>query len=157
MDNKSLSHTRYKCQYHIVFIPKSNLFSISSSNPSINPTNILPITSAAIPNPRNKIHWVESIEEKSKYLVNMFGKNGWICSKCSNFNYESRKKCNRCGDDKNPRTLSEIKRKKEESNKNEKKKKEHKKDWVCSACGNLNYGFRKSLEEQFQDINGWWS
>ena len=22
MDNKSLSHTRYKCQYHIVFIPK---------------------------------------------------------------------------------------------------------------------------------------
>ena len=23
MDNKSLSHTRWKCQYHIVFIPKS--------------------------------------------------------------------------------------------------------------------------------------
>lgn len=22
MDNKSLSHTRWKCQYHIVFIPK---------------------------------------------------------------------------------------------------------------------------------------
>ena len=22
MDNKSLSHTRWKCQYHVVFIPK---------------------------------------------------------------------------------------------------------------------------------------
>lgn len=22
MDNKSLSHTKWKCQYHIVFIPK---------------------------------------------------------------------------------------------------------------------------------------
>ena len=22
MDNKSISHTRWKCQYHIVFIPK---------------------------------------------------------------------------------------------------------------------------------------
>ena len=22
MDNKSLSHTRWKCQYHIIFIPK---------------------------------------------------------------------------------------------------------------------------------------
>ena len=22
MDNRSLSHTRWKCQYHIVFIPK---------------------------------------------------------------------------------------------------------------------------------------
>ena len=25
MDNKSLSHTRWKCQYHIVFIPIANL------------------------------------------------------------------------------------------------------------------------------------
>ena len=24
MDNKSLSHVRWKCQYHIVFIPKYN-------------------------------------------------------------------------------------------------------------------------------------
>ena len=26
MDNKNLSHTRWKCQYHIVFIPKYGIF-----------------------------------------------------------------------------------------------------------------------------------
>ncbi len=26
MDSKSLSHTKWKCQYHIVFIPKPELF-----------------------------------------------------------------------------------------------------------------------------------
>ncbi|MCQ2820275.1 MAG: zinc finger Ran-binding domain-containing protein [archaeon] len=57
----------------------------------------------------------------------------------------ARKKCNRCGEDKKPRTLSEIKKKKGETAEIEKKKnKEHKKDWICSYCGNLNYGFRKN-------------
>ena len=25
MDNRSLSHTKYRCQYHVVFIPKSEI------------------------------------------------------------------------------------------------------------------------------------
>ena len=74
--------------------------------------------------------------KNNDYLVEMFGKKGWICKLCNNFNYESRLKCNRCGITKMPKTIIEIKSKVEE---------EHKLEggWICNHCKNLNYSFRK--------------
>ena len=63
---------------------------------------------------------------KDENLVEKFGKKGWICLLCKNFNYENRTKCNRCGIIKNPKNI--IINKKD--------------DWICSKCKNLNYSFR---------------
>ena len=30
-----------------------------------------------------------------EYITHMFGRRGWICDLCNNFNYLGRKKCNR--------------------------------------------------------------
>ena len=37
------------------------------------------------------------------YTIEMFGRRGWICELCNNFNYETRKKCNRCHINKKPK------------------------------------------------------
>ena len=78
----------------------------------------------------------------------MFGRTGWICNKCNNFNFESRNRCNRCFCNKDPKTIEEINKKKEEREKKKIKKKqkekEKKTDWLCLNCQNLNYGFRKN-------------
>lgn len=85
-----------------------------------------------------------NINKPEEYLLEMFGRIGWICNQCNNFNYETRNKCNRCGVTKSPKKLSEIKKKKErDSSKEKKKNKEHKGDWICPQCSNLNFGFRK--------------
>ena len=84
-------------------------------------------------------------DDPKEYLLEMFGRLGWICNKCNNFNYETRNRCNRCSADKDPRSLIEIqkKNKEKEEAQNKKKNKEQKVDWVCSHCSNLNFGFRK--------------
>ena len=69
------------------------------------------------------------------YLVKMFGRIGWICEKCENFNYENRKKCNRCGIQKRPKRIFNEDAEKRKGNK-------HKEDWVCKYCANVNYPFR---------------
>lgn len=86
-----------------------------------------------------------NIDRPEEYLLEMFGRIGWICNQCNNFNYETRNKCNRCGVNKNPKKLSEMRKKKErsENSKEKKKNKEHKGDWICPQCTNLNFGFRK--------------
>ena len=85
-----------------------------------------------------------NVDKPEEYLLEMFGRIGWICNQCNNFNYETRNKCNRCGVAKSPKKLSEIKKKKERDTSKEKKKnKEHKGDWICPQCSNLNFGFRK--------------
>ena len=72
---------------------------------------------------------------KDGYLTVMFGKRGWICNLCNNFNYEQRIKCNRCGVVKNPKIISNInQRNDKELNKRE--------NWICGYCSNLNYSFR---------------
>jgi hypothetical protein len=78
------------------------------------------------------------------YLIKMFGRDGWICKFCTNFNFETRNKCNRCQAIKMPKTKEEINKKKEKNKKNKKKVKERKTDWLCLNCQNLNYGFRKN-------------
>ena len=48
------------------------------------------------------------------YIIKMFGKFGWICSICNNFNFESRCICNRCKAVKAPKTKEEIEEQKKE-------------------------------------------
>jgi ABC-type antimicrobial peptide transport system permease subunit len=83
--------------------------------------------------------------KEEEYIFEKFGKRGWQCSSCNNFNFESRIKCNRCQEIKNPKTLEQIKKELEEKNLNDKKKKpliERKGDWQCPKCHNLNFAFR---------------
>ena len=78
------------------------------------------------------------------YLIKMFGRLGWICFFCNNFNYSTRNNCNRCKAIKVPKTIKEINEIKEI--KKTKKKVKVKKtflDWLCLNCQNINYGFRK--------------
>ena len=73
--------------------------------------------------------------DTDEYLLEMFGRKGWICKLCNNFNYETRVKCNRCGILKNPKKLVEIKQRNAEERDKEG-------DWSCIYCKNLNYSFR---------------
>ena len=81
----------------------------------------------------------------------IFGKKGWICNYCNNFNYESRNKCNRCKQSKN----SNLKSKKKNGNgigninknniyerKGIKQFSEREGDWICFNCKNVNFAFR---------------
>ena len=84
----------------------------------------------------------------------MFGKKGWICLLCNNFNYETRSKCNRCGIKKMPKRkignpkrteikdVKEAKKIEEPNNIRDKKENNKNGDWICSYCNNLNYSFR---------------
>ena len=81
--------------------------------------------------------------EKSEYLVEMFGRKGWICILCNNFNYETRVKCNRCGVVKKPKKIVDLRAKYEPKENIDIKDRSNKKgDWICMNCKNLNYSFR---------------
>ena len=77
------------------------------------------------------------------YLIRMFGRFGWVCRICNNFNFESRNICNRCKAIKAPKTKKEINERKKEINIIKKKKKENNQAWLCTNCKNINYPFRK--------------
>ena len=70
------------------------------------------------------------------YTIEMFGRRGWICELCNNFNYETRKKCNRCHINKKPKKINIYLLSEKNKNIN------HKSDWHCPNCGNFNYSFR---------------
>ena len=80
---------------------------------------------------------------KKNYLITMFGKLGWICHHCNNFNFETRNICNRCKTIKTPKTTEEINEEKKIDKIMKKKMREKKVDWFCPNCYNINYGFRK--------------
>ena len=70
----------------------------------------------------------------SPYQVEMYGKKGWVCTQCNNFNYDTRNKCNR----------SHAARggKKNKKNSSNRQFSERVGDWVCFNCKNLNFSFR---------------
>lgn len=77
-----------------------------------------------------------------------FGKKGWICPYCNNYNYEKRIKCNICKQSKNI-INNKIKSKGNgigELNifdgKINNLFSERESDWICFNCKNLNFGFR---------------
>jgi hypothetical protein len=98
-----------------------------------------------------------------EYITEMFGRRGWICNLCSNFNYETRKKCNKCNEIKNPRKIIHNNNNNNNMmNNNLKTNETHNNtysihdnnntsskdnlfvsgDWICCKCNNLNYSFR---------------
>lgn len=92
---------------------------------------------------------IPEILQKADYLVEMFGRKGWICKLCNNFNYETRGKCNRCGIIKKPKRIKDLKSKNENKDLNNnnipnnyKERNNKKGDWICINCRNLNYSFR---------------
>ena len=46
-------------------------------------------------NQSNKMLKKEVNEEDC--IIEIFGRIGWICAQCNNFNYDTKNKCNRCG------------------------------------------------------------
>ena len=74
----------------------------------------------------------------------MFGRRGWICEECNNFNYDSRKKCNRCKIPKKPLKKTVILDNKGNKIVEHIINVNHKDDWNCYNCGNVNYAFRLS-------------
>ena len=94
----------------------------------------------------NNLQEKNVILKEEDYIFEKFGKSGWECNNCNNFNFKSRTKCNRCGIEKFPKLLSKIKKENEEKILNgERKKKpliEREGDWLCSNCHNLNFAFR---------------
>ena len=82
----------------------------------------------------------EDVLTEEEYSVKMFGKKGWICVLCNNFNFETRVKCNRCKALKNPKKI--IKPKCKLNNENNLNNDNENSDWICSKCLNFNYSFR---------------
>ena len=82
-------------------------------------------------------------KDEDEYIIEMFGRRGWICEECNNFNYESRNKCNRC---KIPKKAIKIKTIIDNNGQKELIDNviniNHKDDWVCNNCKNVNYAFR---------------
>jgi hypothetical protein len=72
------------------------------------------------------------------FTLEMFGKKGWICKFCNNFNYETRTICNRCHNKKKAKKLKKIKN----LFSKDRSKKKRKNGWYCNYCGNYNYSFR---------------
>ena len=73
----------------------------------------------------------------NNYTTKMFGRLGWICFHCNNFNFNTRKNCNRCYAIKTPKIMGQSFRE------NRKIRKKKKLDWICLNCKNINYSFRK--------------
>ncbi len=98
-----------------------------------------------------------SQNNNSNKNLEMFGKKGWICNYCNNFNYENRSKCNRCKIGKNNQknknqqkiNVNFKKKNTQISNQNnqndlllKQKFSERVGDWFCFKCKNLNFSFR---------------
>ena len=82
----------------------------------------------------------ENVLTEEEYSIKMFGKKGWICVLCNNFNFDSRVKCNRCKALKNPKKI--INSKGDINNENNLNNDNENSDWICSKCLNFNYSFR---------------
>jgi hypothetical protein len=107
---------------------------------------------------KNKKKKKKKIDDE--YTVEMFGRRGWICQGCNNFNYESRKNCNRCKIPKNPLKKSVIMDNKGNKISDSLLNANHKDDWNCYNCGNINYAFRLNCnrcqmkrEDSFNEYN----
>ena len=129
---------------------------INNINPIFIPQKNKGDSGTHLPYPNERNIQKKEIKEDD-YVIEMFGRVGWICDQCNNFNYDTRNKCNRCGIPKSPKKISKLKRKlenkkkeqmklqqstKKDDDEKKKKLKERKGDWICAKCGNLNFSFR---------------
>ena len=113
-------------------------FNMNQMQPNLNDLSLFTFQNKL--NPNFDINQNEPKKSTKKiiddYTIEMFGRRGWICELCNNFNYETRKKCNRCRINKKPKKIINYLL----SGKN--KIINHKNDWYCPNCGNFNYSFR---------------
>ena len=101
--------------------------------------------------PNNPIANYNNNINQVPYQVEMFGRKGWLCHVCNNFNYDTRNKCNRCHESGSPKKSKKKISKAQMSmnsgaqnmnNKNNKMFSERIGDWNCFHCNNLNFAFR---------------
>ena len=118
-----------------------NCPSFKPSNYNNKDNNNIKPQSDIIPNKvENKNRDKENALKEEEYSTQKFGKKGWICSLCNNFNFETRIICNRCKALKNPKKIINTKSKiNNEINQNNDGENN---DWICSKCQNFNYSFR---------------
>ena len=97
-------------------------------------------------------------QQQQVQLQHENGKRGWICGNCGNYNYSSRKHCNKCNIPRNNirKQNKQIRMYNQEdvynksnnntmnvnTNTNNTKFSERVGDWVCFNCDNLNFAFR---------------
>ena len=101
------------------------------------------------PENQNKTKKVKKSKKNKKkklnddYTIEIFGRRGWVCQNCNNFNYESRKTCNRCKIVKTAIKKSVLLTT-DNGNQilNNLINDDSKKEWNCKNCGNINYSFR---------------
>ena len=77
------------------------------------------------------------------YIYEKFGKRGWQCERCRNFNFEARTKCNRCGSPMRPKIIKKKAKLSDKDKQTKKKLIERSGDWHCPNCKNLNFAFRQ--------------
>ena len=85
-------------------------------------------------------NYMNMFNANGNYTTEKFGRKGWVCSICNNFNYSSRNKCNKCSASRSPQKIKKRKGTEEEGNKG--KFTEREGDWICFKCKNLNFAFR---------------
>ena len=138
LNNATLFKSNPKIPYNIINNDYSYQF--------YNPFNNLTLKNIELHKPNIEYNLKSQISQKKEekkidefetldYHIVMFGRRGWICKLCNNFNYESRTKCNRCGVIKNPKIIAKINQKSDKDN-------SKRLDWKCVFCSNLNYSFR---------------
>ncbi len=106
-------------------------------NNNINQSNIL----------NNNFNPFFSINQNKVFITEMYGRKGWICIFCNNFNYEGRNKCNKCKKSINQQIIKNNINKFENNIENINKKNLNFLsgrigDWICFSCKNLNFAFR---------------
>lgn len=88
--------------------------------------------------------------EDNKYTTQMFGRRGWVCDQCYNFNYERRNQCNRC---KLPKIAKQLHVENKEMQMNNTKTFDtncnnlSQYDWLCSFCFNFNFFFSQTCDK----------
>ena len=137
-------------------LQKNNSNPIISQNINILYNNFNNYPYSDINNPElndNEINNIQNIQniqknqlklDPSEYLFEKYGKRGWLCECCNNFNFASRMKCNKCGVKIKPIIIKNIQNNISEQKKKKEKKKLIKKrgDWICPNCSNNNFAFR---------------
>ena len=146
-DNFPTNFSQISIRNNILFNQNNNLINnISNSNAckNLNNSNLnldMNTNNKMAPKvKKNKKKKKKKIDDE--YTVEMFGRRGWICEGCNNFNYESRKKCNRCKIPKKPLKKTVILDNKGNKIIDNIMNTNHKDDWNCYNCGNVNYAFR---------------
>ena len=146
-DNFPTNFSQINIRNNILFNQNNNLINnISNSNvcKNLNNSNLnldMNTNNKMAPKvKKNKKKKKKKIDDE--YTVEMFGRRGWICEGCNNFNYESRKKCNRCKIPKKPLKKTVILDNKGNKIIDNIMNTNHKDDWNCYNCGNVNYAFR---------------